>query len=170
MRKCRMIFNRNTTCGIVLLTIPFWFRSGNNVTGQVNVYDMRFFDPTGGAIWPYAVVYMAEYLADPQVLLAVHVDNRSVWSVSLKRTFWVINMLTIDIIGLQRSCLQCFGWPRRRWYLEVVASFDRDHARPALQRSIRHYLQSLGHRTVLDYHRLASQRRVLERQQIHLGR
>jgi carboxypeptidase D len=54
--------------------------SGNNVTGQVNVYDMRFFDPTGGAIWPYAVVYMAEYLANPNVLQQVHVDNRSVWS------------------------------------------------------------------------------------------
>jgi hypothetical protein len=52
---------------------------------------MRFFDPTGGAIWPYAVVYMAEYLANPNVLQQVHVDNRSVWSVRLKCSLSLTN-------------------------------------------------------------------------------
>jgi carboxypeptidase D len=53
--------------------------SGTNTTGYVNVYDMRLYDPTAGALWPPAVFLMKEYLRSKEVKAAIHVNASVVW-------------------------------------------------------------------------------------------
>ncbi|GAM19727.1 hypothetical protein SAMD00019534_029020 [Acytostelium subglobosum LB1] len=49
--------------------------SGTNTTSQVNVYDYRLYDPTGGVEWPVGIFNEAAYLALPSVRQAIHVDT-----------------------------------------------------------------------------------------------
>eukprot|EP00462_Mataza_sp_D1_P007346 CAMPEP_0175121548 /NCGR_PEP_ID=MMETSP0087-20121206/1222_1 /TAXON_ID=136419 /ORGANISM="Unknown Unknown, Strain D1" /LENGTH=544 /DNA_ID=CAMNT_0016403087 /DNA_START=37 /DNA_END=1668 /DNA_ORIENTATION=+ len=84
VRECELAYNRDpysthtyNVCELIQTAIPRM--SGSSQIGTMNVYDIRLYDTSGGADWPWRSSGEVAFLNNPLVRKALHVETSRTW-------------------------------------------------------------------------------------------